>query len=124
MESAAREMLARIALVKPVVCHNTFTRLEVSIESADFPCDFLNWLRSAPSGERRTFEIAAPSLRLPVWASVLRANLASMKNLISMLATRTSQVSRCGLSRFHLMQTARLTAHGIRIETVGACFQK
>ena len=55
IENAAQELLARIATVKAVGAANTFTRLEVSIESADFPCDFLNWLRSAPSGERRYF---------------------------------------------------------------------
>ena len=55
MESAAREMLARIALVKPVVCDNTFMRMEVAIECNGEQCDFLNWLRSAPSGERRYF---------------------------------------------------------------------
>jgi len=55
IENAAQELLARIATVKAVGAANTFTRLEVSIESADFPCDFLNWLRCAPSGERRYF---------------------------------------------------------------------
>ena len=55
MESAAREMLARIALVKPVVCDNIFMRMEVAIECNGEQCDFLNWLRSAPSGERRYF---------------------------------------------------------------------
>jgi len=55
IENAAQELLARIATVKAVGAANIFTRLEVSIESADFPCDFLNWLRSAPSGERRYF---------------------------------------------------------------------
>ena len=55
MESAAREMLARIALVKPVVCANPFMRMEVAIECHGEQCDFLNWLRCAPSGERRYF---------------------------------------------------------------------
>jgi len=113
MESAASEMLARIALVKPVICANTFMRMEVAI-------DFAPRLRVSAV----TSAIEAPSLRSPVLASVLRQNLASMKNLISMLATRTSQVSRYGLWRFHLMPTARWTTHGVHIETLGAYFQK
>ena len=55
MESAASEMLARIALVKPVICPNAFMRMEVAIDCRGEQCDFLNWLRSAPSGERRYF---------------------------------------------------------------------
>ena len=55
MESAASEMLARIPLVKPVICPNAFMRMEVAIDCRGEQCDFLNWLRSAPSGERRYF---------------------------------------------------------------------
>lgn len=55
IESAAQELLARLATVKAVGAAGTFTRLEVAIECGGKACDFLHWLRAAPAGERRYF---------------------------------------------------------------------
>ena len=55
MENAVREMLARIIHVKAIVEPNTYTRLEVPLDCDGQACDFLQWLRTAPTGERRYF---------------------------------------------------------------------